>query len=69
MSFKCNFCGSNELKIKRVTEFGPEIKLAEDGQYHPVEDFCCQAQRQNHKYVAKAYDPDHRPNMEDVEKW
>lgn len=69
MSFICPFCKSTELKIKRITQFGPEVKLGDDGKDHPVEDFCCQAQRQNHKYVASAFAPDDRPDMEEVSKW
>ena len=68
-TFKCNFCGSGELKIKRVTQYGPEIELKPDGQYHPVEDFCCLAQKQNNKHIVKSYDPDHRPDPEEVSKW
>lgn len=65
----CTFCLSKDIRVKRITQFGPQIELKDDGEYGPVEDFCCEAQRRNHRYVAKAYHPDHKPNMEDVEKW
>lgn len=67
--FKCPFCGSNELKIKRITQFGPEVKFsAETGKDEVVSDFCCEAQRRNHKN-ALSYDQDSRPDVEEIGKW
>ena len=65
----CTFCKSDKVKVDRIGPHGPEIELGNDGKYQTIQDFCCQAQKTNHKYVANAYHPDHRPNMEDVEKW
>lgn len=66
--FLCPFCGSKELKVKRKTQFGPEIELKPDGKYAPVEDFCCLAQKQNNKY-RNSYGPDDKPDLEDIGKW
>lgn len=66
--FTCKFCGSKERKVKRVSEFGPEIELKSNGEYGPVEDFCCTAQKQNAKYM-NSFDIDHRPDPEEIEKW
>ncbi len=67
--FKCPFCGSDKLRNARTTQFGPETELKENGQYGPVEDFCCAAQKKNAVYINKNYHPDDAPNPEDVSKW
>ncbi len=67
--FSCPFCHSKELRIKRVTQFGPETELKENGQYGPVMDFCCAAQKKNAIYIKKNYHPDDAPNPEEVSKW
>ena len=61
--FLCPFCGSKELKVKR-----PYVELKENGEYGPIEDFCCQAQKVNAKY-AKSYGEDSRPDPEEISKW
>lgn len=66
--WKCPFCGSKELKVKRKTQFGDEIELKKDGTYGAVEDFCCLAQRQNSKY-RDSYAPDDKPDLEDIARW
>lgn len=66
---ECKFCGSKEIKVARGTEFGPEIELKQNGEYGPVEDFCCTAQRTNALYVKKNFHPDDAPDIEEVSKW
>jgi len=67
--FECPFCHSTKLRIPRKTQFGPEVELKENGEYGPVEDFCCGAQKKNHQYIKKNYHPDDAPNPEEVSKW
>ena len=67
--FKCKFCGSTELKVARTSQFGPEIELKESGEYGPIEDFCCQGQKQNALYVKKNFHPDDAPDVDEVSKW
>ncbi len=67
--FKCKFCNSTELKVKRSTQFGDEIELKPSGEYGPVEDFCCQAQRTNALYIKKNFHPDDAPSEEEISKW
>jgi hypothetical protein len=69
MSWKCKFCGSSELKVKRSTAFGDEIELKQDGTYGAVEGFCCQAQKTNALYIKKNFHPDDAPSEDEVSKW
>lgn len=62
--WKCQFCGSSELKVN-----SDYVELKSDGEYGPIENFCCFAQKKNHQYVLKNYDPDNRPDPDEVAKW
>lgn len=62
--FTCPFCGSKELRVK-----SPYVELKKDGEYGPVENFCCTAQKTNHQYVKKNFHPDDAPDPEEVSKW
>jgi hypothetical protein len=62
--FKCNFCGSKELKVQ-----SPYVELKSNGEYGPIENFCCQAQKQNALYVKKNFHPDDAPDPDEVSKW
>lgn len=66
---KCRFCGSAKIRVPRATEFGDQVELKPDGQYGPVEDYCCEAQRTNAKYIAKNFHPDDVPDREEIETW
>lgn len=61
--WKCPFCGSKELKVK-----SPYVELKVNGEYGPIENYCCLAQKQNAKY-AKSYSEDSRPDPEEISKW
>ncbi len=67
--FKCKFCGSDTLRVPRVTQFGPETELKESGEYGPVEDFCCGAQKKNAQYIKKNFHPDDAPDADEVSRW
>ncbi len=67
--FKCPFCGATELRTARVTQFGPETELKENGQYGPVMEYCCAAQRKNAQYISKNFHPDDAPDPSDISKW
>ena len=62
--WKCPFCGSSELKIK--SEY---VELKGNGEYGPIENYCCMAQKQNAKYIKRNYSPGEEPDIEDVGKW
>lgn len=62
--WKCPFCGSKELKVKRE-----EIELKPNGEYGAIEDFCCTAQRTNAAYIKKNFHPDDAPSEDEVSKW
>jgi hypothetical protein len=61
--FKCQFCGSEQLKYDT-----PYVELNSEGEYVPQTKFCCNAQKQNHRFV-KRFPIEERPDPEEVGKW
>lgn len=64
VDWKCPFCGSKELKV-----FSPYVELKPNGEYGPVENFCCLAQKQNALHAKKTYGPDYVYNPDEEAKW
>lgn len=62
--FKCPFCKSTELKIK-----SDYVELKSDGEYGPVESFCCEGQKRNAIYMKKNFHPDDAPDPDEISKW
>lgn len=60
--FKCPFCGSD----KRLIPTGfVKNSTKQFGEYEEEVAFCCEGQKQNEKY-AKRYDPDNRPDPDEI---
>lgn len=63
--WKCPFCGSAEryLPTGFVKGSGHDSRDMEE-EYT----FCCSAQKKNQEFIEKNYDPDHRPDPDDISK-
>lgn len=62
--FKCPFCGSD----KRMIPTGYVKPAGDKLDYEPEMVFCCDAQKKNHEYIEKNFDPDHKPDPDDVSR-
>lgn len=62
--FKCPFCKSTELKVK-----SDYVELKSNGEYGPVESFCCEGQKRNAIYMKKNFHPDDAPDIDEISKW
>lgn len=63
--WKCPFCGSDTLMIPT----GYVVSSGDKGGHEPETTFCCLAQKRNHEYIKKNYDPDHQPDPDEISKW
>lgn len=60
---KCPFCGSEKRQVKT-----PFVELQKNGEYGPIMTFCCNAQKQNSKYIANRFNPEDAPDLDEVSK-
>ena len=62
----CQFCGSEEIRIKSEL-----IELKRDGEYGPITNWCCSAQKQNQDYKKKHSDEStgEHPSDEEIATW
>ena len=51
MEDKCQFCGSEKIKVPT-----PFVKLGNSGEYEEQFDYCCKAQKQNRKFAKSHVD-------------
>ena len=51
MDTKCQFCGSEKIKVPT-----PFIKLGNSGEYEEQFNYCCLAQKQNRKFAKEHLD-------------
>ena len=70
--WKCPFCGSDKLKIKKASGDMVRKKKVVWGEdlYEPETDFCCRKQAHNQKFINARYDKtlSDVPDLDDVAK-